>query len=161
MAAEESRLNPEWSSRNLTSRLVKVFHPRLSVVACRLIRVAIMDRNQAATMKRMIISLEDFNEEMMKSDGIGDVKMIVTTDSQRSRVHQLCPRSRPSQCPGSPSRCLLYPTECRFLRLASQVSSLKLNPSSLLRQDIELKNRLKWPSLRSTSLTICAFSSRT
>jgi hypothetical protein len=90
-------------------------------------------------MRRMI-SLEDSDEVVMKSDGTDDEMMIVAMDSQRSQVHQLCTRSRPLQCLDFPSRCILYLTECRSLLLVSQVSSLRHKRSNLLLQDIELKD---------------------
>jgi hypothetical protein len=136
---EEGLLNLAWLSRSLTSRLAKEFLPKLSVVACKPTRVAIMGPSQVVTETKMSV-LHAFDGVAMKNDETGAEMMIVTTDLQLTLAHQPCLRSLPLRCLLD-SNSLLYPMEClSFLLQDSQIFLLRRKHNNLLHQDIELED---------------------
>ena len=108
-AVEESPLSPAWWSKNLTSRSVKVFHPRPSAVECRPIKVGAMDLSLLGSV--MTTMARDVAVVLERS-------IVMVVDARRIGIRQLvlrqaCLLSPLSVLAASLSRCQLSQMECQ------------------------------------------------
>lgn len=118
VAVVECLSSPEWLSRNLISKLVKVSLPRPSVAECKPIRVATMARSQVGIVKRKKTPLasagitETIDEMMTTEETVGiEIKL--------SALHQVCLLSHHSQWLDSRFHSQLRPTACQCSLLVS------------------------------------------
>lgn len=133
----ESPWSQAWWLRSLTSRSVKEFLPRLSVVAWEPTKVATVVQNLVVTAMRTTTPAIAAEEIAMT-----DEMMIARIDIPTSVVLPRCLQFRPLACQVAfPSQCQLLPTACRcfLLDLPSQDKLLHKQHHNPLHQDIAVE----------------------